>query len=360
MTEGPKTVTVGRKMKLCFIMYPWSRIAPENDSTIRLIHEAVSRGHTVAVTSTSNLTIRGSVASAFCDVIARNGKVSANMPTFHRQTEFRRAQLPLSGFDAIIMRDNPPLDNLALNFLDSVRADTFIMNDIDGLRIANNKLYTSSFHDAHNEFIPATYVSKNREYLERIVRESESEKMILKPLTGYGGRGVIVLERSALDNVRSLLDFYIDEDGHKGGNYVILQEYVNGAEHGDVRILMLNGEPIGAMRRVPASGDVRANVHAGGTVVKHQLTKHEKKLCRYIGPKLVRDGLYFTGIDVIGGKLIEVNVLSPGGIARINKLNRTKLQRNVIDFVESVIHARDLVSKRKSEFRKVIEDADVV
>jgi len=347
-------------MKLCFIMYPWNRVTPETDSTIRLIHEAVSRGHTVAVTSTSNLTIRGSVASAFCDVIVRRNKIGPNMVTFHRQVEFRRAQLPLSGFDAIIMRDNPPLDNLALNFLDSVRGDTFIMNDIDGLRVANNKLYTSSFHDAHNEFIPTTYVSKNRDYLERIIRESDSEKMILKPLAGYGGRGVIVLEQSARDNVRSLLDFYIGGDSSQSGNYVILQEYVHGAEEGDIRILMLNGEPIGAMRRVPAKGDVRSNVHAGGTVVKHQLTKHEKKLCRYIGPKLVRDGLYFTGIDVIGGKLIEVNVLSPGGIARINKLNRTRLQRNVIDFVESVIYAKDFVISRKSEFRKVIEDADVV
>ncbi len=347
-------------MKICFIMYPWNRVSPESDSTILLIHEAVSRGHTVAITSTSNLTIRGSIASAFCDVVVRKDKISPNMAIFHRQTEFRRAQLPLSGFDTIIMRDNPPLDNLALNFLDSVRSDTFIINDIDGLRIANNKLYTSSFHDPHNEFIPATYVSKNREYLERIIKESDREKMILKPLTGYGGRGVIVLEQSARDNVRSLLDFYIGGHDSQGGNYVILQEYVNGAEDGDIRILMLNGEPIGAMRRIPANGDVRANVHAGGTVVKHQLTKHEKKLCRYIGPKLVRDGLYFTGIDVIGGKLIEVNVLSPGGIARINKLNRTRLQRNVIDFVESVINAKYLVISRKSEFRKVIEDADAV
>lgn len=90
------------------------------------------------------------------------------------------------------------------------------------------------------------------------------------------------------------------------------------------------------MKRVPAANDVRSNVHAGGTVVKHKLTAQEKKLCKYIGPKLVRDGLYFTGIDVIGGKLIEVNVLSPGGITRINKLNRAKLQQDVIDFVENI------------------------
>ena len=259
------------------------------------------------------------------------------------------------------MRANPPLDTLALNFLDSVRGDTFIMNDLDGLRIANNKIYTASFQDTESEFIPATHVSKNREYLERIFDESDSDRMILKPLDGFGGRGVIVIEKSARQSFRSLLDFYIggDENG-KGENYVILQDYVEGAEEGDVRIMMLNGEPIGAMKRVPANGDLRSNVHAGGRVVKHKLTEQEKKLCKYIGPKLVRDGLYLTGIDVIGGKLIEVNVLSPGGIVRINKLNRVKLQAQVIDFVESVVHAKELVRNRKTEFRQVIENANAV
>ncbi|WP_371377651.1 glutathione synthase [Thalassotalea aquiviva] len=348
-------------MKICFIMYPWNRVEPESDSTLRLIHECVKRGHTVALSTVNNLTIRDSVASAFCDVFTKNTKVSDNIISFYKTAHFKRAQLPLAGFDAVIMRANPPLDTLALNFLDSVRGDTFIMNDLDGLRIANNKIYTASFQDTESEFIPATHVSKNRDYLERIFEESESNRMILKPLDGYGGRGVIVLEKSARQSFRSLLDFYIGGDEHgKGSNYVILQDYVQGAEQGDVRILMLNGEPIGAMKRVPASNDVRSNVHAGGKVVKHKLTAQEKKLCKYIGPKLVRDGLYFTGIDVIGGKLIEVNVLSPGGIVRINKLNRVKLQVQVIDFVESVVHAKELVMNRKSEFRQVIEDANAV
>ncbi len=348
-------------MKICFIMYPWERVQPDTDTTLRMIHECVLRGHTVALSTIHKLTIRDSVASAFCDVIMKVRKVSANIPAFYRNVEFRPSQLPLAGFDAIIMRANPPLDALALNFLDSVRDDTFIMNDIDGLRIANNKIYTASFHDTAGEFIPATHVSKSRQYLEQIFEESDSDRMILKPLDGFGGRGVIVLEKSARQSFSSLLDFYIGGDEHgKGSVYVILQDYIAGAENGDVRILMLNGEPIGAMRRIPAAGDVRANVSAGGTVVKHKLTPQELKLCKYIGPKLVRDGLYFTGIDVIGEKLIEVNVLSPGGITRINKLNRVKLQQQVIDFVESVVHAKEFVVNRKNQFRQVIEDADAV
>jgi glutathione synthase len=337
-------------------MYPWERVNPEDDSTLRLIHECVNRNYQVAVTTPNKLTIRDSVTSGFCKVVVRH-KPSKNIPAFYKKVEFKKHKLPLAGFDVIFMRSNPPLDSLALNFLDSVRNDTFIINDIDGLRIANNKLYTASFQDEASLFIPRTYVSKNCDYLKGVLESAEDERMIMKPLTGYGGRGVIVLEKSARHNVSSLLDFYIGEGNNT--NYVILQEYIHGAEEGDVRILMLNGEPIGAMRRIPARGDIRSNVHAGGSVVKHSLSNVEKRLCRAIGPKLVRDGIYFAGLDVISGRLVEVNVLSPGGIARINKLNRVRLQAKVIDFLEQVVSTKEMLATRKHQFRKVIDDAEL-
>lgn len=339
-------------------MYPWESIDPETDSTLRLIHEAASRGLTVAITTPNSLTIRDSAAHAFCNVLKRSNKIPNSCSSFYNRAEFSRSKLPLAGFDAIVMRANPPLDTIALNFLDSVKNDTFIFNDIDGLRIANNKLYPASFSGDAKRFIPTTHVSKSREYLEQVLRESQTEKMIMKPLNGFGGQGVIVVEKSAQQSFRSLLDFYIGSQSN--GNYVILQEYIEGAEQGDVRILMLNGEPIGAMRRVPAADDIRSNIHAGGKEVKHQLTKEEKELCRALGPKLVRDGLYFVGLDVINGKLLEVNVLSPGGIVRINRLNRTKLQAQVLDFILNVVSAKELVLERKSAFRKAIEDAESI
>lgn len=344
-------------MKICFLMYPWDNIDPENDSTLRLIHEAATRGMTVAVSTPHSLTIRDSVAYAFCNVLRKSTKISSTIPSFHKNAEFKRCKLPLAGFDAIVMRANPPLDTTALNFLDSVRNDVFIMNDIDGLRIANNKLYPASFSGDAARYIPATHVSKSREYLEQVLEESDTEKMIMKPLNGYGGQGVIVVEKNAHQNFSSLLDFYI---GGEQGNHVILQEYVEGASEGDVRILMLNGEPIGAMKRVPSGKDIRSNISAGGKEVKHQLSKEEKALCQALGPQLVRDGLYFVGLDVINGKLIEANVLSPGGISRINKLNRVKLQKNVIDFIENVVTTRELVLERKKTFRKVIDDTEII
>lgn len=342
-------------MNILFLMYPWERVDPNDDSTVRIIHETVARGHTVALATIHNLTMRESTAMAFCHVFVTKDPVPNSIPMFYKKAVFRKVKLPLGGFDAIIMRANPPLNASALNFLDSIREDVFIMNSIDGLRLANNKLYTSSFNDPNNRFIPKTYVSKMPDYLSSVLKNSPTDKMIMKPLDGHAGKGVIMVEQKAMSSFRSLLDFYINR-GDNNGNYVILQEYVEGAENGDVRILMLNGEPIGAMKRIPSQGDVRSNVHAGGSVKKHILTKTEKDLCKLIGPKLVKDGLYFVGIDVINGKLIEVNVLSPGGIMRINKLNRAKLQTKIVDFVESMVTNRNKIHLRKTEFLQALAD----
>lgn len=344
---------MSNSIKICFLISSWEEMKPETDSTLRLIHEAVKRGHTVAITTPTNLTLRDTVAYALCTVFTASS--SAKTPqTFYKNAKFKKTMLPLSGFDVIFMRANPPLDATVLNFLDSVKDDTFICNDINGLRIANNKIYTAALHDPANEYVPVTHVSKNREYLQRVIQESEQDRMIMKPLNGYGGQGVIVLDTKSKSSVRSLLDFYL---GNNSDQYVILQEYVQGAEDGDVRIMMLDGEPIGAMKRVPAEGEDRSNICAGGTAVKHSLTKEEKELCRKIGPKLVRDGLYFVGLDVINGKLIEVNVLNPGGITRINRLNRTHLEVKVVDFVESVVHTKEILAARKSQYKRLIEDA---
>lgn len=343
-------------MNYLFIMYPWEEINPEKDSSLQLIHEVAIRGYKLALTTAANLTIRDSTAMCFAKVLKSGPTISKTVPTFYKNAQFKEEMLPLAGFDVIFMRANPPLDNIVLNFLDSVKNDAFILNDIEGLREANNKLYTAALYDPNNEIIPVTHVSKNKEYLKRVIKESTKEKMIMKPLNGFGGSGVIVIETGATSNINSLLDFYISGKGEES-NYVILQDYVEGAEKGDIRVLMLHGEPIGAMRRVPAPDEARSNVAAGGHVEKHTLTKEEKKLCKIVGPKLVKDGLYFVGLDLIGGKLIEVNVLSPGGINYINKLQKIKLQKKIIDYCDSVVQSRETARSRRSELRKAVQNA---
>lgn len=343
-------------MNICFLMYPWEEIKPDNDSSLTLIHECAKRGHGVAICTPSNLTIRNSVTNAFCTIINRMEKVPSSPKSYYKKATTREEMLPLAGFDAIFMRANPPLDPLMLNFLDSVKDDVFIINSVQGMREANNKLYTAVFEDPNNDIIPVTHVSKNKNYLIKTIEESDSDKMILKPLNGYGGSGVILIEKSAMGNINSLLDFYISKsDG--SSDYVILQEYIEGAEKGDVRILLLNGLPIGAMKRIPGEKDHRSNVTAGGRVEKHRLTQAEKLLCKKIGPKLVKDGLYFVGIDVINGKLVEVNVMSPGGITYINKVSKVKLQEKVVDFLESKVLEKNAAFRRMTDLKKQVDEA---
>lgn len=342
-------------MHIGFIIDNWSSIKPLTNSTLRLVHESVSRKHTVGILYPNNITIRNNEVYGFFKVIEKMDKVPINFENFHKKVEFKEQLLPIRGFDAMFVRKDPPIDTTMINFLDSIVDDVFIINDINGMRKANNKTYTSCFDDTNNSYLPVTYVSKNKEYLKKVIKESPSERMILKPLNGYGGSGVIVLEKSATQNINSLLDFYIDAGSKK--NYVIIQEFIEGAEEGDTRILLLNGEVIGAMRRVPAEGEARSNVHAGGTVQKHTLTKTEQALCKKIGPQLVKDGLYLVGIDVINGKLLEVNVLSPGGIVNINRLNKVKLQKKILDFVESKVEEREKAINKRMAFKEVVKNA---
>lgn len=338
-------------------MYSWESIKfPENDTSVALIHECIKRGHRVAICTPANLTIRNSVTSAFCTVIEKMEKTPANLKSFHKRAKTREQMLPLAGFDVIFMRSEPPLDPLMLNFLDSIQDDVFIVNSLQGMREANNKLYTAVFNDPNNEIIPVTHVSKNKNYLIKMIEESNSEKMILKPLNGFGGSGVILIEKSAMGNINSLLDFYL-QNAIGGSDYVILQEYIEGAEKGDVRILMLNGKPIASMCRVPGENDHRSNISAGGSIAKHKLTTVEKKLCAKIGPKLVKDGLYFVGIDVINGKLVEVNVMSPGGVTFMNKVYKTKIQEKVIDFIEEEITSKNEHQERKQSLKNAVRNA---
>ncbi|NPD43967.1 MULTISPECIES: glutathione synthase [unclassified Lentimicrobium] len=333
-------------MRICFLMYPWESMT-KGDSTLRMIHECVKRGHTVATTTPERLGIRESVTMANCEVFKKDQKVSSSINSFRNNVEKYWKNLPLAGFDVVFMRANPPLDPILLNFLDSIKDDVFVMNAVRGLREANNKIYTAAYYDPEHDFIPVTHVSKDVAYLKQIIDESDQEQMIMKPLDGYGGRGVIIIEKSATNNIKSLLDFYVNHSSRDGkSQYVILQEYIPGAEKGDVRVFMLNGEPVGALKRIPSTGDIRSNISAGGSIAKHKLTKQELKLCRTIGEKLVRDGLFFAGLDLIGGKLIEVNVMSPGAITEFNRLNKTKLQVKIINFIEKVVQERKKAAER--------------
>ena len=321
-------------------MYDWKHVDPELDSTLRLIHEAASRGHRVSIIHSFEMAIRRTIVWSNCHILT-NSEINENITEFYHEAIFREELLPLKDQDALFLRDNPPLDNHLLNFLDTVEEDVLIINSISGLRKANNKIYPAtlaSLHDedvADNRLMPLTTVSRNRKFLKTKIEEYESDKFIMKPMNGFGGAGVILLDKSSKNskhNINSLIDFYINAGA--GNNFIILQEFIETDLPGDIRVIMLNGKPIGSMRRVPAKDDHRSNVHAGGHCVMHKLNDKEKQICKILGPTLVEDGLYLAGIDLMGGKLIEVNVCSPGGLVEINEGENINTQGLIIDFVE--------------------------
>lgn len=343
-------------MHIGFIIADWNTISPNDSSTLAIIRECLIRKHKVSILYTNNLTVRNNIVHSHIETINSMDKIPENISSFYKKVTFQKNMSGLHAFDCIMIRKDPPINPLVLNFLDAIKDEVVMINDVDGIRKANNKLYTTTFHDPHNTYLPVTHVSGSKKFINKTIDESEHEKMILKPLDGSGGRGVIVLEKNARSNINSLLDFYIDETGD---NYVILQEYIEGAEEGDVRVLMLNGKFIGAYNRKPAVGEIRANIQAGGTAHKYTMTESQKRVCKKVGTKLVSDGLYFVGLDMIGDKILEVNVLNPGGITNINRLEKVKLQKQVVDFLEEKVDAKaekrvelEYLLKRFSELRE--------
>lgn len=331
-------------MNVGFIMYNWKDVSPKLDSTLRLIHECVIRKYKVSIIYPSEMAIRRTTVCSYCHVVDYKEDYSLDMVEFYNQASLTKEFHPMKIHDVIFLRDNPPLDNHVLNFLDTLDGSTLFVNSISGLRKANNKIYPATLSSLYNtednskQWIPLTTVSRNKEYLKQVIEEYDRDKFIMKPMDGFGGSGVILLDKSSKTshyNINSLLDFYIDSGGEN--NYIILQEYIETEVKGDIRIIMLNGEPIGSMRRVPAADDHRSNVHAGGHCVPHTLSPSELELCAAIGPQLVKDGLYLVGLDLMGGKLIEVNVCSPGGFAEINDDSESRIQSTIIDFVEEKI-----------------------
>ena len=204
-------------MHIGFIIASWNNIDPANSSTLSVIKECLVRGHKVSILYTDNLTVRNNVVHGFIETINEMDKIPENITSFYKKVTFDKKLRALHVFDCMMIRKDPPINPLVLNFLDAIKDEVVMVNDVDGIRKANNKLYTTTFHDPHNTYLPITHVSGSKKFINRVIDESDGEKMILKPLDGSGGRGVIVLEKNARSNINSLLDFYIDDSGD---NYV--------------------------------------------------------------------------------------------------------------------------------------------
>ena len=209
-----------------------------------------------------------------------------------------------------------------------------MINNSTGQIKANSKLYILNFPD----IIPETHVSRDPARLRKII-SNFGGAMVVKPLQRYGGEGVIKVSLKDQENLNSLINYYVRAyRAYPEREPIMVQEYLDEVRtSGDIRILLLNGEIVGAMRRKPSKGDFRTNIHAGAKAYKHEITDEDRSICQVIRDSLKKEGLFFVGVDVIGNKMVEINCLSPGGIPRINRLDGMKIEALVVDFIEQKV-----------------------
>jgi glutathione synthase len=321
-------------MRIAFLMDRLDSINPVNETTSHLMYECNQRGHTVYFLEPHDIYIRKN------QVVARMRNITVQ-PDLSMKRYWqalirclKREELiyeNVTELDALFLRKNPPLVYQTMEFLGSVNDRVFMINSTRGQILANSKLYTLNFPD----IIPETHVSRDPVRLKKII-DDFGGAMVIKPIQRFGGEGVIKVSVKDRENLHSLIHYYVKAfQAYPEREPIMVQEYLDVVQRdGDVRVLLLNGEILGAMRRQPKPGEFRTNIHAGAKAYKHEVTFKEKQICERIKDKLVQDGLYFVGIDIIGDRLGEINSVSPGGIPRINRFNNEKLEAKVIDFVE--------------------------
>ncbi len=327
-------------MQIAFLMDRLDTINPVNETTSHLMYECNQRGHTVYFLEPHDIYIRNK------EVVARMRHIT--VPADLSMRKYWRALIrclkqddlifeTLTDLDVLFLRKNPPLIYQALEFLSPLDDQVFMINSTTGQIVGNSKLYTLNFPG----IIPETHVSRDPARLRKII-DDFGGAMVVKPLQRYGGEGVIKVSVKDRENLHSLINYYVRAyKAYPEREPIMVQEYLHEVQQvGDVRILLLDGEILGAMRRKPVDGDFRTNIHAGAIAHKHEITPKERQICATIKNLLIQDGLYFVGIDVIGDRLVEINCVSPGGIPRINRLNKVRLEAKIIDFVEQKVMER--------------------
>jgi glutathione synthase len=286
-------------LKVAVQMDPIEGINIEGDTTFLMMEMAQARGHSLFVYTTDTLAMdEGRVSARGRDVT-----VQRNKGDHARLGEWRRVDL--AGFDVILLRQDPPFDMNYIDstfFLEKVHPKTLVVNDPVSVRNAPEKLFVTDFPDLQ----PPTLITNDRQAIAEF--RGRHGDVVLKPLNGRGGSGVT---RHMADdpNLDSLLEIHAELSPEP----VILQKFLPSVTKGDKRILLIDGEPVGAINRVPQKGQIRSNLAVGGRAEAVELTARDKEICMAIGPELRRRGLLFVGIDVIGDYLTEINVTSPTG-----------------------------------------------
>tara|TARA_B100000287_G_C20640738_1_gene783362 strand:- start:432 stop:1385 length:954 start_codon:yes stop_codon:yes gene_type:complete len=310
-----------KKLKVAIQMDPLEKLDLTGDSTFVIGLEAQKRKHILYHFTPDNL-------------FYKDKKVFANMKELmlsvnngkEKYTYGKNKTQELAKFDIILMRQDPPFDLAyitATHLLEKISKKTLIINNPYEVRNSPEKIFVTQF----DQIMPKTMITRDIESI-KLFRHKYKD-IVIKPLYGNGGEGVFRV-KSGDENFNSIVEIFLKQYKEQ----FVVQEYLPDVRKGDKRIILIDGETVGAVNRVPAAGDSRSNMHAGGTPKKTTLTKNDHLICKIISPFLREKGLFFVGIDIIGKFITEINVTSPTGIREINKFNKIKIEQIFWDKLE--------------------------
>lgn len=307
-------------MKIAFQMDPITSVDINADSSFRIAEEAQARGHELFYYSPDHLAYEeGEItARGHSMVLRREQGNHVDLGPFER--------VNLKDFDVVWLRQDPPFDMhyiTSTHLLDRLAPDTRVVNDPFWVRNYPEKLLVLDFPD----LTPPTTIARDLETIKEF--KAKHGDVILKPLYGNGGAGVFRLDFNDR-NLTSLHELFTGFSREP----LIVQKFLPDVSNGDKRVILVNGEPVGAINRVPAAGETRSNMHVGGRPEKVGLTERDLEICAAIGPLLREKGQVFVGIDVIGDYLTEINVTSPTGIQELERFDGVNIAEKIWEAIE--------------------------
>jgi glutathione synthase len=316
-----------RRLALCFVMDPLDAIDVQGDSTFVLMLEAQARGHRVLYADPADLGVSAGLAVARVRAATLRPE-----PGDHFELGPESSVVLDDVADVVLQRKDPPVDAdyvISTQILSLCRR-ALVLNRPSGILAANEKLYALHFPDLMTDTLVTRSIAALVDFMAKVGGD-----MILKPLEGRGGEGIFHLRHDDR-NLFSILE----QSTRFGRRRVMAQRYLPAVRRGDKRILLLDGEPLGAVLRVPKESETRSNLHVGGRPERTGLDEADRRIIEALAPALRRDGLFFVGIDVIGGFLTEVNVTSPTGVQEVNRLEGIRLEGRIVDAIEALVEGR--------------------
>jgi glutathione synthase len=313
-------------LKVAVQMDPIEGINIHSDTTFLMMETAQARGHSLWVYTPDKLSLEEG------KVRGRGRAVTVRREEGNHVSAGPMELRDMEDFDVVLMRQDPPFDMAyitATHFLEKIHPRTLVVNNPAEVRNAPEKLFVTDFPGVQ----PPTLITSDIEAIYDF--RARHGDMVLKPLYGGGGSGVARLKADD-PNLDALLELH----AMIGREPVIAQKFLPAVSQGDKRILLVDGEPVGAVNRVPAAGQVRSNLRVGGTAEQVELTPRDEELCAIIGPELKARGLLFVGIDVIGEYLTEINVTSPTGAQQLKRFSGVDATAVLWDRIEAIRSAR--------------------